>query len=216
MTRSENVFSQQSILSGGTFESNSVNGIGYSQTGQISVEHRGCKEGTEEGNTVNKSFTNVENKSMEGIEHETSEKQTEQSGSSGRDTQKEMSHSEVANTYSQAYETELIASRFKTMTAQLQNPEKFASNTSQMSSSETLLREDSSSQRQDKIDDFGEPLGLVSEPKRRRVEGDNSTAASETQVEDNKCVSTSNKDQLTENTTEGEAIIIEVRRKLPC
>ncbi|KAL9965706.1 hypothetical protein ACROYT_G029546 [Oculina patagonica] len=208
MTRSENVFSQQSILSGGSFESNNVNGIGYSQREQISVEHRDFEEGADEGNTVYKSLTNVENESMEGIEHETSEKQTEQSGASGRDTQKEISHSEVANTYSQAYELELIASRSKTMTAQLQNPEKCTSDRSQMSSSETLLREDDSSQHQDKINNYGKPLGL-SDPKRRRVEGDNSNAASETQVEDNKCVSTPNKNQLTENTTESEAITIE-------
>lgn len=204
MTRSENAFSRQSTLSGGMFESNNMNGIGYSQTEQSSVEDKECEEATEQGNTVNKSFINVENILMSG-------KQTEQSGISGRDTHKELSCSEVKDSNSQTSGTlELFTSSSKTMTAELHNPEECASNTSQMYSSETLLREDVSSQHQDKIDDFGKPLGL-SEPKRRRVDDDNTNTLGETQGEDDKHASTPNKDQLTETTTESGAITIEVR-----
>ena len=211
MTRSENAFSRQSTLSGGTFESNNMNGIGDSQTEQSSVEDKECEEATEQGNTVDKSFINVENISMEGIERGMSGKQTEQSGISGRDTHKELSCSEVKDSNSQTSGTlELFTSSSKTMTAELHNPEECASNTSQMYSSETLLREDVSSQHQDKIDNFGKPLGL-SEPKRRRVDYDNINTLGETQGEDDKHASTPNRDQLTGTTTESEAITIEVR-----
>ena len=217
MTRSENIFSQQSVLSGGAFDSSNVNGGGYSQPEQISVGdfNRDCEEAAEGRNIVtDTSVTSVGYKSLDGSEYRTSGKQTEQSSSSERDTQKDISQIEVMNSYSQEYNIQLNASRSKTMVEQLPNVEKCATNSSQMSLSETPLR-DVSSQEQDKMCDFGMPLGL-SEAKRRKVndddDDDNPTATQGTQVDNNKHTSTPTKDQLTEGIAESETLFSEVRQ----
>lgn len=210
MTRSKIIFFQQSALSGGAFESSNVNGT---------VENRDCEKAAEGRNIVAvTSVTNVGNKSLDGSEYKTSGKQTEQPSSSERDTQKDISQIELMNSYSQEYEIQLNASSSKTMVEQLSNLEKCATHSSQMSLSETPLR-GISSQEQDKMCDFGMPVGL-SEAKRRKVSDDdnddNLTATQGTQVDNNKCTSTPIKDQLTEDVAESETLFSEVRQKVPC
>lgn len=211
-----NVSSQQSILSRGGFKIDNMNGVGYSQTEQISVEHAECEEATDVGNAVNKSFTTVGNELMEVREHETSGKQTEQSNNSGResrDAQKDRSHSAATNIDNQTSGTQFIASSSNTIRAQLPNHETSITNTSQTTSSETLRREDvASSPQQEKMHDFNKPLGM-SEAKRRRIEDENSNVPNETQVKDNKSASTPNKDYLTESIEENKTITIEVSKE---
>lgn len=210
MTIGENVLSQQSTL----FESNNLNGIACSQTEQVSVEHRDYVETTEGRNAVSKSFTNVGNTPMEGIEHETSGEQNEQFNTSGKDnnSQKEKSHREAVNPNSEISGTRLVTSSGNTVRVQLPNQEKCINNTNQMSTSENLpIKAVVSPQQHEKLHDSINPLGM-SEPKRRRIEDDDPNTDKETQVESNQVSFKPNKDQLTETIAENETVTNEVSK----
>lgn len=211
MAMSENVLSRQSLL----FESNNPNGIAYSQTDQMSVEHRdGDYIETTEGT---KSFTNVGNTPMEEIEHETSGEQTEQSNTSWKEinTQKEESHNEVVNPESELTGAGPITSSFNTVSARLSFQKKFIKHANQMSASESLSSEAvvNSPQQLQKMPDSKNTLGL-SEPKQRRIEDNDPNAGKEKQVENHKATSKPNKDQLTVNITENENVTNQVSKTL--
>ena len=200
MEISENVLSQQSL-----FESNNLNGTACSQTDQLSVEcrdrdHRETTEGS-------KSFNDVEITPMEGIGHETSGEQTEQSNTSRKEdsTQKEESHNEAVDSDSEMSGTGLFTSSIDTVRTQLSNREKCIKNTNQLSASENLSSKAVvySSQQLEKMPYSKNTLGL-SKPKQRRIEDPNS--GKEEQIESNLATSEPNKDQLTEPITENENV----------
>ena len=208
MAISENVLSQQSL-----FESNSLNVIACSQTDQMSVEHRDRDYiETTEGS---KSFTDVGITPMEGIGHETTGEQIEQSNTSRKEnsSQKQESHNEAVNLDSEVTGTGLITSSVNTMRTQLSNQEKYIKNTNQMSVSENLSSKAVvySPQQLEKMPNSKNTVGL-SKPKQRRIEDPNT--GKEKQRENDIATFEHNKDQPTETITENENVTIEVSKIL--